>query len=103
MLQIIPPELFKNCTINLQRDGFQYQCYLFDGLSFLGTFARLRKVTVIFFISVSSLPSVHPVHTEQFGYQGADFHEIYYLNICQKSFEKIQVSLKPDKNNRYFT
>jgi uncharacterized protein YllA (UPF0747 family) len=25
------------------------------------------------------------------------------LNICQKSFEKIQVSLKPDKNNRYFT
>jgi hypothetical protein len=31
-----------------------------------------------------------------------DFHKIWYLNIFLKSFEKIQVSLKSDKNNGYF-
>jgi len=31
-----------------------------------------------------------------------DFHEIWYLNIFKKSAQKIQVSLKSDKNNRYF-
>jgi len=33
----------------------------------------------------------------------ADFHEILYLRIFLKYVEKIQVSLKSDKNNRYFT
>jgi hypothetical protein len=32
-----------------------------------------------------------------------DFLEILYLRIFQKSDEKIQVPLKADKNNRYFT
>jgi hypothetical protein len=32
-----------------------------------------------------------------------DFHEILYLSIFRKSVEKIQVSLKSDKNNGYFT
>jgi hypothetical protein len=31
------------------------------------------------------------------------FHEISYVNMCQKSITKIQVLLNPDKNNRYFT
>jgi len=32
-----------------------------------------------------------------------DTHEIWYLSILRKSIEKIQVSLKYDKNNGYFT
>ena len=32
-----------------------------------------------------------------------DFHEICYLSMFKKSVEKIKVSLKPDKNNGYFT
>jgi len=31
-----------------------------------------------------------------------DIHETWYLGIFQKSFKKIQVSLKSYKNNRYF-
>jgi len=31
------------------------------------------------------------------------YHEILFLNIFRKSVEKIQVSLKSDKNNGYFT
>jgi hypothetical protein len=40
---------------------------------------------------------------ENLGSQGADFHEVRYLNIFQKSVKKIQVSLKTDNNNRCFT
>jgi len=32
-----------------------------------------------------------------------DFHEIWYLRIFRKSLNKIQVSLKQDKNNLQFT
>ena len=32
-----------------------------------------------------------------------DFHEIWYLNIFRNSVEKIQVSLKSDNNDGYFT
>jgi hypothetical protein len=32
-----------------------------------------------------------------------DFYEIWYLLVFRKSVHKIQVSLKPDKNNGYFT
>jgi hypothetical protein len=31
-----------------------------------------------------------------------DVHEIWYLNTFWKSAQKIQVSLKSDKYNRYF-
>ena len=40
---------------------------------------------------------------EQLGSHLTDFHHILYLNIIWKSVEKIQVSLKYGKNNRYFT
>jgi len=40
---------------------------------------------------------------EQLGPHWTDFREILYLNILRKSVEKIQVSLKFDKNNVYFT
>jgi len=58
---------------------------------FLGAFAKLRKATVTFVMSVLM---------EQ---QGADFNEILYLSISRKYVEKIQVSLKFDKNSLCFT
>ena len=54
--------------------------------------------------------SVHPsvrysssVRMEQLSSQRTDFHEIWYLRIFRKSVQKIQVSLKSNKNNGYFT
>jgi hypothetical protein len=61
---------------------------------FLGSFAKLRKATISFVMSLCPR-----VHKEHFGSDWADFHEIRYLSIFQKSVEKIQVSLKSDKNN----
>jgi len=40
---------------------------------------------------------------EQLGSHQTDFHEILYLGIFKKSVEKIQASLKSDKNKGYFT
>ena len=42
------------------------------------------------------------VCTEKLGSHWKDFHEIWYLNIVQKSSKEIQVSLKSDKNNACF-
>ena len=39
---------------------------------------------------------------EQLGSHWMNFHEIWYLNV-RTSVEKVQVSLKSDKNNVYFT
>ena len=43
------------------------------------------------------------VCTEQLGSHWTDFHEIWYLSIFRKSVEKIQTSLKSEKNNGSFT
>ena len=43
------------------------------------------------------------VHVKQLGFHRTDFHEVWYLSIFCKSAKKIRVSLKSDKNNRYFT
>jgi hypothetical protein len=32
-----------------------------------------------------------------------DFNKVWHWSIFRKSVEKIQISLKPDENNRYFT
>jgi len=40
---------------------------------------------------------------EQLGSHWTDFHEIWYLGTFRKSVKEIQVSLKSDKNNQYFT
>ena len=42
-------------------------------------------------------------HMEQLGSHWTSFREVCYLNIYRKSPEKIQVSLKSDKNNGHFT
>jgi len=59
------------------------------GIEFLlRAFAKLRKATISFVVSVCSsvLPSID---VEQLGSQWTDFHEILYLSIFRKSAEKI--------------
>jgi len=60
---------------------------------------RFRKTanSDYFAISVCLL-----LRMEQLSSQWTDFHEIEYLSIFRKSVEKIRVSLKSDKNNKYF-
>jgi hypothetical protein len=51
-------------------------------------------------MSVRPPVSVRPsVLMEQLGSHWADFHEILYMITFRKFIEKIQVSLKSDKNN----
>ena len=67
-------------------------------LMVLGTFAQFRKATnscVMFFCPSSRM--------EQLGFNWTDIHEIWCLRIFRKSVEKLQVSLKWDKNNGHFT
>jgi hypothetical protein len=55
-------------------------------------------------VSQSVRPSVRPsVRLEQLGSHWTDFYEIWYVRLFRKSVEKIQDSLKSDKNNGYFT
>ena len=74
----------------------------------LGVFQELRKATVR-----SSCPSIWlyvclsvclSVRMEQIGSNWKNFHEILYVSIFKnKSVQKIQVPLKSDKNNGYFS
>jgi hypothetical protein len=59
-----------------------------------GAFANLRKTTISVVVSV---------RMEKLGSHRTDFLEIWYLSVFRKSIEEIQVSLKYDKNNGYFT
>ena len=63
----------------------------------LGPFAKLREATISFIVSFRL-----SVRMEQLGSHRTDFYEIWYLRIFRKYFEKIQVSLKSDKNKGYF-
>jgi hypothetical protein len=65
---------------------------------FLGPFAKLRKATTGFVMSVCPSGRV-----EQLGSHWTDFHENLYLSIFRKAVEKFKLSLKSDKNNGYFT
>jgi hypothetical protein len=62
--------------------------------SWLAAFTKMWKVTICFIVFL---------HVEQLSSRWTDFREIWYLNIFWKSVKKIQVSLKMDKNSRYFT
>jgi hypothetical protein len=68
----------------------------------LGAFAKFRKPTVSFVMSVY-LSIRSSVRMKQLGSHWTDLYEIWYLSISRKSVEKPQVSLKYDKNNWYFT
>jgi hypothetical protein len=80
----------KSCREN-QNSNFIFR-------TFLGAFAKLRKANISFVMSVR--PSIS---MQNLGSHRTDFLEIWYLNIFRKIVEKIQVSLKSDKNNGYFT
>ena len=49
------------------------------------------------------LASCPSVRMEQLGSLWTGFDETWYLRLFRKSVEKIQISLKSDKNNGYFT
>jgi hypothetical protein len=63
-------------------------------------FRRVRKIARSDYKLRHVCPSVR---MEQRGSHWTDFDEILYLCFLRKSVEKIQVSLKCDKNNGYFT
>jgi hypothetical protein len=64
----------------------------------LGAFAKLRKATVSFVMSVCL-----SARMEQLGSHWTDFHEILNSSIFRKSVAEVQVSLKCCKNNGHFT
>ena len=61
----------------------------FEAAVFLGAFAELRKETYLRHVFL---------HMEHLGFHCTDFHEIWCLGF-RKSVEKIQASLKYDKND----
>ena len=53
---------------------------------------------------MSACLSVCPsFHVEKLDSHWTEFYEILYLSVFRKAVQKIQVLLKSDKNNRYFT
>ena len=62
-------------------------------------FRRVRKIMKDNYL----LSARTSVHMEQLGYQWTDFHEIRCLSMFRNNVAKIQVSLKSEKNNGYFT
>ena len=72
-------------------------------LSFSGAFAKLRKVTFRFVMSVAlsvCLFACPSVRMEQLSSHWTDFYETLYLSIFLKSVHTIQVLLKSDKKKR---
>ena len=74
-----------NCFVTLD-DRFNVSL-----ISFLGAPTKLRK---------AALSHVCPsAHVEHSCFRWTDFNENCYWNIFRKSVEKIQISLKSEKNN----
>jgi hypothetical protein len=71
-------------------------------LIILGALAKLRKVTISFVMSVRPVVRLS-ARMEKLGSHWTDFDKIWYLRLFRKPVDKIQVSLKSDKNNGYFT
>jgi len=91
--QTIPTEAL--CTLPY------FLCTNNQMVPFTGAFTKLQKVTISFVMSVRL--SIHPSAWNKLVPTGWIFCEIWYLFIFWKSVEKIQVSLKSEKNNGYFT
>jgi hypothetical protein len=70
----------------------------YQQFSFFRRVRKLRKVTTSFIMFVSLSDRV-----EQLGSHWTDFDETWYFSFFRKCVENIQVSLKSDKNNWYFT
>jgi hypothetical protein len=63
-----------------------------------GAFGNCEKQLISFVMS-----ALLSCRIQHLGSHETDLHEISYKNIFRKTVEKIQVSFKSDKNNRYFT
>jgi hypothetical protein len=62
----------------------------------LGAFAKLRKGTISFVMSVPL-----PIRMEQLGSHWTDFRDILHVGIFRISVEKIQASLETDRSKGY--
>ena len=83
---------------SLDVEGQKHAARHFKILS--GTFSKFRKAPNTF---VMSGLSVCPSASHNSAPTGQIFMKIYVWELLFKSLEEIQVSLKPDKNNGYFT
>jgi len=117
-VNLLPPE---NGTVRMEKGhdvGHSLvTCYVHGSKHMRQTFFKNwggRNVIILHYarsqivnkrLLASSRVSVHPSDRrhEQLGSLSTDFHEIWSLSIFQKPVEKIQVSLKSEKNNVYFT
>ena len=68
---------------------FEFQRDFTNIFSFVCAYAKLRKATISFVISVRPYVRLS-VRPEQIGCHWTDFHEIWYLNIFQNCVEIIQ-------------
>jgi hypothetical protein len=67
-------------------------------------FMLFRKIAKSDYYLLHVCLSVRPsVRMEKIGSHWTDFHDICYVSFFGKSVEKIQGSLKSDKNNGHFT
>jgi hypothetical protein len=62
---------------------------------------KYRKIPFTRILKIAK--SDYKLPHEQLGSHWTDFYQIWYLNIFRKSVEKVQVWLKSNKNNGYFT
>ena len=92
MFHLVPVSLYFMYGLDLS-----FRLFLWN-LFFFCVFSKWRKASIHFVVSVCL-----SVRMEQLDSQGTDFDEICYLFIFRNSVEKIQVSLKSDKNNGYCT
>ena len=96
--KFFPYQVFREQYCHFQGCTFRQKPLQASRMFLLGVFAKLRKVTTTYIMSVC--PSVH---MGQLGSHWTNFYEIWYLSTFQTYVEKIKVSLKSDKNNRNFT
>jgi len=102
-----PPHFtkFVFCRTYLHVCSVQASTVLIDYMKglFFTKFRVFRRFREIALKRLLASPSVRlSVRMEQFGSNFTDFHEIWYLRICRTSVEKIQFSLKSDRNIGYF-
>jgi hypothetical protein len=108
ILDVVAPDLEKQfCYLHKSaKYALLYAAVKLTQVLLLSALEKLRKATISFVMSVR--PSVClsvclSARMKQFGSNRTEFNEIWYLSIFRKSVNNIQVSLKPDKNNGYFT
>jgi hypothetical protein len=65
---------------------------------FLSALRKIDKTIITFATFVLT-----SVRMEQLCFQCTDLHEIWHLSVFRNSVENVEVSLKLDKNNGYFT